>query len=100
MLNLQLDAEIEQRVAHYATEHSMNISDVVREALLRYLEDTEDAALAESALREMRSSQPLAEFMRPSLKQLLLSKQGRTDKLVSERGSAGWLNGCGDEQNV
>ena len=35
MLNLQLDAEIEQRVAHYAAAHSMNISEVVREALLR-----------------------------------------------------------------
>ena len=84
MLTVRLDAGLEQRVEHYAAAHSMNISDVVREALLRYLEDTEDAALAESALREMRSSKPLTEFMRPSLKQLLLSKQARTDMIESE----------------
>lgn len=64
MLNLQLDAEIEQRVAHYAAAHSMNISDVVREALQRYLEDAEDAALAESALSEMRASKPLVQLRR------------------------------------
>ncbi|HES75421.1 MAG TPA: ribbon-helix-helix protein, CopG family [bacterium] len=85
MLTVQLDAGLEQRLEHYAAAHSMNISDAVREALLRYLEDAEDAALAESALREMCSSQPLAEFMRPSLKQLLLSKQARTDMIESER---------------
>ncbi|OYY74574.1 MAG: hypothetical protein B7Y40_04335 [Gammaproteobacteria bacterium 28-57-27] len=85
MLTVRLDAGLEQWVELYAAEHSMKKSDVVREALLRYLEDAEDAALAVSALREMRSSQPLAEFMRPSLKQLLLSKQARTDMIEPER---------------
>jgi predicted DNA-binding protein len=86
MLTVRLEAGLEQWVEHYATEHRMKKSDVVREALQRYLEDTEDAALAESALREMRSSKPLAEFMHPSLKQLLLSEQARTDMIVPECG--------------
>ena len=64
MLTVRLDAGLEAWVELYATEHRMKKSDVVREALQRYLEDTEDAALAESALREMRSSKPLAELRR------------------------------------
>ena len=64
MLTVRLDAGLEEWVAHYASEHRMKKSDVVREALQRYLEDTEDAALAEAALREMRSSKPLAELRR------------------------------------
>ncbi|MEW5838500.1 MAG: CopG family transcriptional regulator [Pseudomonadota bacterium] len=79
MLTLPLDAELERRLEDYAAEHGMSASDVVNEALRCFLEDTEDVALAESALREMCSSKPLTEFMRPSLKQLLLSKQARTD---------------------
>jgi len=88
MLTLQLDAELEQRVEHCAAAHRMNTSDVVREALQRYLEDAEDAALAESALREMRSSKPLAELRHPSLRQLLLSKKARTELILLERGRA------------
>ena len=64
MLTVRLEAGLEQWVEQYAAEHRMKKSDVVREALQRYLEDTEDAALAESALREMHSSKPLAQLRR------------------------------------
>ncbi|MEW5838497.1 MAG: CopG family transcriptional regulator [Pseudomonadota bacterium] len=63
-LPLPLDAELERRLEDYVAEHGMSTIDVVSEALRRFLEDAEDAALAESALREMRSSKPLAQLRR------------------------------------
>lgn len=62
MLTVRLDPGLESLVERYAQAHSMKKSDVVREALQRYLDDAEDAALAEAALHEVTSSKPLKQL--------------------------------------
>ena len=49
MLALRLEKELEDRVARVAAAKGSNKSAVVREAVIRYLEDQEDALLAQRA---------------------------------------------------
>ena len=46
MLALRLEKELEDRVAKIAAAKGSNKSAVVRDAVIRYLEDQEDAVLA------------------------------------------------------
>ena len=50
MLALRLEAELERRIAALARRQGRNKSALVREALIRYMEDQEDIMLAEAAL--------------------------------------------------
>jgi RHH-type rel operon transcriptional repressor/antitoxin RelB len=66
MLALRLDDELEKRVADLATRQGRNKSALVREALIRYMEDQEDIEMAEAALKN-QSGKPtysLAEVRR------------------------------------
>ena len=49
MLALRLEKALEDRVARVAAAKGSNKSAVVREAVIRYLEDQEDAVLAQRA---------------------------------------------------
>ena len=49
MLALRLEKELEDRVAKIAAAKGGNKSAVVRDAVIRYLEDQEDAVLAQHA---------------------------------------------------
>ena len=49
MLALRLEKELEDRVAKVAAAKGSNKSAVVRDAVIRYLEDQEDAVLAQRA---------------------------------------------------
>ena len=49
MLTLRLEKELEDRVAKVAAAKGSNKSAVVRDAVIRYLEDQEDALLAQHA---------------------------------------------------
>ena len=51
MLALRLDDELEKRIADLATRQGRNKSALVREALIRYMEDQEDIEMAEVALK-------------------------------------------------
>ena len=51
MLALRLDDELEKRVADLATRQGRNKSALVREALIRYMEDQEDIEMAEAVLK-------------------------------------------------
>ena len=51
MLALRLEAELERRIAALARRQGRNKSALVREALIRYMEDQEDIMLAEAAVR-------------------------------------------------
>ena len=59
MLALRLDDELEKRAAALARSQGRNKSAVVREALLRYMEDQEDIALAEEALQKLAGQKTL-----------------------------------------
>ena len=50
MLALRLDDELEKRIADLATRQGRNKSALVREALIRYMEDQEDIEMAEAVL--------------------------------------------------
>ena len=66
MLALRLDDELEKRVADLATRQGRNKSALVREALIRYMEDQEDIEMAEALLKN-QSGKPtysLAEVRR------------------------------------
>ena len=66
MLALRLDDELEKRLADLATRQGRNKSALVREALIRYMEDQEDIEMAEVALKN-QSGKPtysLAEVRR------------------------------------
>lgn len=52
MLGLRLEKELEDRVAKVAAAKGSNKSAVVRDAVIRYLEDQEDTALARRARDE------------------------------------------------
>ena len=60
MLALRLDDELEKRVADLATRQGRNKSALVREALIRYMEDQEDIMLAEAALRNLGDDKTLS----------------------------------------
>ena len=60
MLALQLEAELERRIAALARRQGRNKSALVREALIRYMEDQEDIMLAEAALRNLGDGKTLS----------------------------------------
>ena len=51
MLVLRLGDELEKRVADLAYRQGRNKSALVREALIRYMEDQEDIEMAEAVLK-------------------------------------------------
>lgn len=51
MVSVRIDKELEAAIARVAKETGRTKSSVVREALVRYLEDIEDAALVVQARR-------------------------------------------------
>jgi len=61
MLAVRVDKEIEQQIDMLAKAMGSSRSAVVREAILRYLEDNEDLELAGQALSTMRSTKLLAQ---------------------------------------
>ena len=61
MLALRLEKELEARVAKIAAAKGSNKSAVVREAVIRYLEDQEDIALAQRARRARGKAKTIAE---------------------------------------
>ncbi len=56
MLALRLEKELEYRVAQVAAAKGSNKSAVVRDAVIRYLEDQEDAVLAQRARKSNAKS--------------------------------------------
>lgn len=62
MFAIRLDKEIEEELDLLAKARGSNRSEVVREAILKYLEDDEDLELAKDAQRRMRSSKSLREL--------------------------------------
>lgn len=61
MLALRLEKELEARVAKVAAAKGSNKSAVVREAVIRYLEDQEDAVLAQRARKTRGKAKTIAE---------------------------------------
>jgi RHH-type rel operon transcriptional repressor/antitoxin RelB len=62
MLAIRLDKAIEQELDLLAKSRGTNRSAVVREAILRYLEDNEDLELAKEARSRMRSNKSLKQL--------------------------------------
>jgi RHH-type rel operon transcriptional repressor/antitoxin RelB len=61
MLAIRLEKELERRIAELAAARGGNKSTVVREAVLRYLEDQEDIALARRAKKTGGRAKSIAE---------------------------------------
>ena len=59
MLAIRLEKDLEQEIDLLAKSKGSNRSAVVREAIVRYLEDNEDLELARQALTETSSSKSL-----------------------------------------
>lgn len=64
MLAIRLEKELEEQIDLLAKAKQSNRSAVVREAVIRYLEDNEDLELAKLALAETKGSRPLKELRR------------------------------------
>ena len=62
MLAIRLDKKIEQELDLLAKTRGSNRSALVREAILRYLEDNEDLDLAKQAQSQMRGSKSLKQL--------------------------------------
>ena len=62
MFAIRLDKEIEQELNLLAKSRGTNRSVVVREAILRYLEDNEDLELAKEARSRILSSKSLKQL--------------------------------------
>jgi len=62
MLAIRLDKQIEQELDMLAKARGSNRSVVVREAILQYLEDNEDLALAKQALIHTKGSKSLTQL--------------------------------------
>ncbi len=62
MLAIRLDKELEKQLDLLAKSRGSNRSAIVREAIVRYLEDNEDLELAKQAQSEMRCSKPLKQL--------------------------------------
>jgi len=62
MFAIRLDTEIEKELDLLAKSRGSNRSAVVREAILKYLEDNEDLDLAKQAQGQMSSSKPLKQM--------------------------------------
>jgi RHH-type rel operon transcriptional repressor/antitoxin RelB len=61
MLAIRLEKELEKRIAELAEARGGNKSTVVREAVIRYLEDLEDIALARRAKKAGGRARSIAE---------------------------------------
>jgi predicted DNA-binding protein len=61
MLALRLEKELEERIARVAAARGSNKSTVVREAVIRYLEDQEDTVLAQRARTTRGKARTIAE---------------------------------------
>ncbi len=62
MLALRLEKDLERKVAALARVRGRSKSEVVREAILRLVEDAEDLEYAERALKQTRSAKPLRQL--------------------------------------
>lgn len=62
MLAIRLEKELEQQLDMLAKSKGSNRSTVVREAIIRYLEDNEDLELARQALAEMGGKKSLRDL--------------------------------------
>ncbi len=62
MLALRLDQTLEKQLTALAVAKGASKSALIREAILRMLEDEEDFALAEGATQALQSTKPLAEL--------------------------------------
>ncbi len=62
MLAIRLDKELEQAIDMLAEVRGSNRSAVVREAIIRYLEDNEDLDLAIQSLSKTRSVKSLRQL--------------------------------------
>ncbi len=62
MLAIRLEKELEQELDLFAKAKGSNRSAVVREAIVRYLEDNEDLELARQALAETGDRKSLKEL--------------------------------------
>lgn len=62
MLAIRLEKDLEQEIDLLAKAKGSNRSAVVREAIVRYLEDNEDLELAKQALAETRNSKALKDL--------------------------------------
>jgi len=62
MLAIRLDKELEAELDLLAKAKGSNRSTVVREAIVRYLEDNEDLELARLARAEMSGSKSLSDL--------------------------------------
>ena len=61
MLAIRLEKELEKRIAELAAARGGNKSTIVREAVVRYLEDQEDLALARRAIKAGDRGSSIAE---------------------------------------
>jgi RHH-type transcriptional regulator, rel operon repressor / antitoxin RelB len=64
MLAIRLEKELEEQIDMLAKVKQSNRSAVVREAVIRYLEDNEDLELARQALAETKGGKSLKELRR------------------------------------
>jgi RHH-type rel operon transcriptional repressor/antitoxin RelB len=62
MLAIRLDPKLEARVAALAKASRKTKSEIIREAVLRLLEDTEDLELAERSIAAMKSTKSLTKL--------------------------------------
>lgn len=62
MLAIRLDKKIEQELELLAKKRGSNRSALVREAIMRYLEDNEDLEMAKQAKNQTTSQKPLAQI--------------------------------------
>lgn len=62
MLAIRLEKDLEKELDLLAKARGSNRSAVVREAIVRYLEDNEDLELARQAIEEGSSTKSLAEL--------------------------------------
>jgi RHH-type rel operon transcriptional repressor/antitoxin RelB len=61
MLAIRLEKELEKRIAELAAARGGNKSTIVRDAVIRYLEDQEDIALARRAKKAGGRASSIAE---------------------------------------
>ncbi len=64
MFAIRLEKELEEEIDLLAKAKRSNRSAVVREAVIRYLEDNEDLELAKQALVETKGSKSLKQLRR------------------------------------
>ncbi len=64
MFAIRLEKELEEEIDLLAKAKRSNRSAVVREAVIRYLEDNEDLELAKQALAETKGSRSLKKLRR------------------------------------